>query len=288
VDAATLELPLPPLAEQSAICKFINRQVARIDSLIAEQEKLLALLAEKRQATISHAVTRGLDPNVPMKDSGIDWLGEVPAHWDVVRLRRVASLNPSKTEIADTGNPDVAFLPMDAIGEDGSIRREMERPLADLISGYSYFRNQDVVVAKITPCFENGKGALIADLPLGYGFGTTELIVVRSGTRLRPGFLWLALSSPVFRRLAEGAMYGAGGQKRVPDEFVRDYPLCVPPLDEQEAVVNAVSDQLSRFAVLRAKAEGAISLLGERRAALISAAVTGQIDVRGLLSEEAA
>src|SRR5690606_39732616 len=88
VDAiASLGVPYPPIGEQLGIARFLGRETARIDALIAEQEKLLALLAEKRQATISHAVTRGLDPNVPMKHSGIDWLGEVPAHWQIVPFR---------------------------------------------------------------------------------------------------------------------------------------------------------------------------------------------------------
>src|SRR5690606_16058410 len=93
VDAiASLGVPYPPIGEQLGIARFLGRETARIDALIAEQEKLLALLAEKRQATISHAVTRGLDPNVPMKDSGIAWLGEVPAHWEVRRLRVIATV----------------------------------------------------------------------------------------------------------------------------------------------------------------------------------------------------
>src|SRR5690606_11855870 len=83
--------PFPPEAEQIAIANFLDRETGKIDALVAEQEKLIALLKEKRQAVISHAVTKGLDPSVPMKDSGIEWLGEVPAHWDVLRLRRFAT-----------------------------------------------------------------------------------------------------------------------------------------------------------------------------------------------------
>ena len=286
-DAGPLFLPLPPLLEQRSIIAFLDRETAKIDALIAEQEKLLALLAEKRQATISHAVTRGLDPNAPMKDSGIPWLGEVPAHWETVRLRHLARLNPSKTEVEDDGDPDVSFLPMEAIGEDGSIRVDQERPLSQLQNGYSYFRNGDVVVAKITPCFENGKGALISDLPRGYGFGTTELIVVRSVGCLRPAFLSLVLSSSLFRKLAEGAMYGAGGQKRVPDEFVREFTVCVAPVEEQDAIWEELAKQTALLRSLELQSISAIALLKERRSALIAAAVTGQIDVRGFVEAQA-
>lgn len=284
---SNLRVPVPPRDEQVSIAMFLARETAKIDALIAEQEKLLALLAEKRQATISHAVTRGLDPNAPMKDSGIPWLGEVPAHWETVRLRHLARLNPSKTEVEEDGDPDVSFLPMEAIGEDGSIRVDQERPLSQLQNGYSYFRNGDVVVAKITPCFENGKGALISDLPRGYGFGTTELIVVRSVGCLRPAFLSLVLSSSLFRKLAEGAMYGAGGQKRVPDEFVREFTVCVPPVEEQDAIWEEVAKQTALLRSLELQSISAIALLRERRSALIAAAVTGQIDVRGFVEAQA-
>ena len=283
----SIRLALPEDAELEEIALFLDRETAKIDALLAEQQKLLALLAEKRQATISHAVTRGLNPNAPMKDSGIPWLGEVPAHWETVRLRHLARLNPSKTEVEEDGDPDVSFLPMEAIGEDGSIRVDQERPLSQLQNGYSYFRNGDVVVAKITPCFENGKGALISDLPRGYGFGTTELIVVRSVGCLRPAFLSLVLSSSLFRKLAEGAMYGAGGQKRVPDEFVREFTVCVPPVEEQDAIWEEVAKQTALLRSLELQSISAIALLRERRSALIAAAVTGQIDVRGFVEAQA-
>jgi len=114
------------------------------------------------------------------KDSGVEWLGEVPGHWEVKRLRFVAELNPSKSEAASIDRDTlVSFLPMDAIGEDGSLRLDLEKPIGELESGYTYFRNGDVTLAKITPCYENGKGALMQGLVNSLGFGSTELIVAR-------------------------------------------------------------------------------------------------------------
>ncbi|TAE78227.1 MAG: hypothetical protein EAZ84_01525, partial [Verrucomicrobia bacterium] len=130
------------------------------------------------------------------KDSGVEWLGEVPEHWGVKRLRFVAQLNPSKSEVKRLRfvaqlNPSkseasnlprdtkASFLPMEAIGDDGSLNLERERELSEVETGYTYFRDGDVAVAKITPCFENGKGALMSGLLNGIGFGTTELIVAR-------------------------------------------------------------------------------------------------------------
>ena len=272
----------PPLPEQTQIAAFLDRETAKIDELVAEQRRLMELLKEKRQAVISHAVTQGLNPHAPMKPSGIEWLGDVPEHWEVMRLRFVAKLNPSKSEV---GNLDrdtvVSFLPMVAIGEDGTLNLEVEKPISDLESGYTYFRDGDVTIAKITPCYENGKGALMLGLLNGIGFGTTELIVVRPHPDQIIGtFLHFLFISTVFRDLGESHMYGAGGQKRVPDEFVRNFATGFPPLNEQTQISAFLDAELAKFDTLTSEAQRAIALLQERRTALISAAVTGQIDIR--------
>lgn len=286
-DAGDVYLPVPPLHEQTTIASFLDRETAKIDALIAEQEKLIALLAEKRQATISHAVTRGLNPNAPLKDSGVAWLGDVPAHWSCKRLRFVVDLNPSKTEIKDI-DPDtaVSFLPMESIGDDGSLSLEHTRPIRDVLSGYTYFRNGDVTLAKITPCFENGKGALMRDLHSGFGFGTTELIVMRPNKEsITPEFLHWVVYSNIFRKQGEGHMYGAGGQKRVPDDFIRNIIWAIPPLAEQLEISESLSIEISKLNELSNKAKSGINLLNERRSALISAAVTGKIDVRNTVAQ---
>ena len=121
-DIPKLILTRPPLPEQTQIAAFLDRETAKIDALVAEQRRLVDLLKEKRQAVISHAVTRGLNPDAPMKPSGVEWLGDVPGHWEVKRLRDVANLNPSKSESATLVRDSlVSFLPMSAIGEDGSL-----------------------------------------------------------------------------------------------------------------------------------------------------------------------
>lgn len=281
---AQVDLPVVPLDEQKAIATFLDRETAKIDALIAEQEKLIALLAEKRQATIAQAVTKGLNPKAPMKDSGVAWLGKVPAHWDLVRLRRCVQLNPSKTENGDLDRgAEVSFLPMEAIGDDGRLDLTRTRPICEVESGYSYFREGDVTIAKITPCFENGKGALMTGLVGGFGFGTTELIVVRPvAERVCSAFLSWLFRSPNFRREGEASMYGAGGQKRVPDDFVRELLWAIPPEAEQAAITAFLDSETVRLNDLRSESERAVALLKERRSALIAAAVTGQLDVRNV------
>ena len=165
------------------------------------------------------------------KASGVEWLGDVPVGWEVKRLRFVATLNPSKSELAklDRGTA-VSFLPMEAVGDDGTLALDKEKTIGELETGYTYFRDGDVTMAKITPCYENGKGALMRGLTNGIGFGTTELIVARPVPSQTTGtYLHYLFISPDFRSIGESHMYGAGGQKRVPDAFVRNFATSLPP-----------------------------------------------------------
>lgn len=209
-------------------------------------------------------------------DSGVEWLGEVPLHWSVVRLRHVAELNPTKSEVSDLDRElPVSFLPMEAVGDDGTIQLEHTRSIGAVENGYTYFREGDVTVAKITPCFENGKGAIMRGLLNGIGFGTTELIVVRPRSEYTTSdFLhWLFMSS-YFRRLGESTMYGAGGQKRVPDAFVRNFATAIPPLDEQKAIAAFLDVETAKIDGLVSEQRRLIDLLKEKRQAVISHAVT--------------
>ncbi len=275
-------LPVPPEQEQQDIAAFLDAETARIDALMAEYETLIDLLKEKRQALISQAVTKGLNPDVPMKDSGVEWLGEVPEGWEVKRLRFIAEMNPSKSECSGIeGDSQVSFLPMEAVGDDGSLNLEYVRPICEVNSGYTYFREGDVTIAKITPCFENGKGAVMRGLQGGIGFGTTELIVIRPILQATVGeYIHLLFICAYFRKFGESWMYGAGGQKRVPDDFVRNFKVGIPPVAEQHAIAAFLDAEVSSMDALVQEAETGINLLRERRMTLISDAVTGKIDVR--------
>lgn len=210
------------------------------------------------------------------KPSGAAWLGEVPGHWDLIRLRRCVQLNPSKGEIADHDRAaEVSFLPMDAVGNDGQLDLSRTRPVGELETGYTYFRDGDVALAKITPCFENGKGALMTGLVGGFGFGTTELIVARPiPSRIHPAFLNWLFRSPNFRLEGEARMYGAGGQKRVPDDFVRELVWSIPALAEQTTIASFLDHETAKIDALIAEQEKLIALLAEKRQATISHAVT--------------
>lgn len=214
------------------------------------------------------------------KGSGVEWLGAVPAHWVVKRLRNVATLNPYKSEIAQLPrDTEVSFLPMDAVGDDGTLNLDRTRPISEVESGYTYFREGDVTIAKITPCFENGKGAVMRCLHNGHGFGTTELIVVRPcEDKTTSDYLHLLFTSHPFRLFGEASMYGAGGQKRVPDDFVRDFATAFPPPEEQTTIATFLDHETAKIDALVAEQERLIALLQEKRQAVISHAVTKGLD----------
>jgi type I restriction enzyme S subunit len=275
-------LGTPPEPEQRAIADFLDRETTKIDALMEKKERLIELLKEKRTALISHAVTKGLDPTVPMKDSGIEWLGEIPAHWEVRRLRFSAELNPSITEVAGAGgNLQISFLPMEKIGEDGSLVLDDIRQEHAVSQGYTYFRNGDVLVAKITPCFENGKGALANDLENGIGFGSTELHVIRPKEGIIDKFLWYLTVSQPFRDRGQIEMKGTAGQKRIPKDYIRNFKAPIPPLHQQRAIADFLDRETTKIDALMEKVREAIERFKEYRTALISAAVTGKIDVLG-------
>jgi len=215
------------------------------------------------------------------KDSGVSWLGEVPAHWKVRRLKRIARLNPSKSEVPCMMRDGRAvFLPMDRVGSDGRFDASEVRPISELWNGFTYFRRGDVIVAKITPCFENGKGACLENLPTTLGFGSTEFHVIRPSKAIVSAYLYRVTTLSEFRRLGADEMTGAAGQQRVPVDFIANFPIPFPPLTEQTAIVRFLDHMDRRIRrVIRARRKR-INLLEEYKQALIHQAVTGSIDVR--------
>jgi len=213
------------------------------------------------------------------KDSGVEWLGEIPAHWDVKRLKFSVELNPSALkEHKLSEDSEVSFVPMEAVGEYGGLDLSRTKRLADVRSGYTYFADGDVVIAKITPCFENGKGALAAGLTNGVAFGTTELHVLRALDAVDRRYLFYLTLGDAFRRLGEAEMYGAGGQQRVSELFVKNFRHPIPPIDEQCTIAAFLDRETARIDALVAKKERLIELLQEKRTALITRAVTKGLD----------
>lgn len=192
-------------------------------------------------------------------------------------------VNPRSNRIRALHSDDyVSFVPMESVGEFGGLHLDQTRALSDVGSGYTEFDDGDVVVAKITPCFENGKGALAAGLVNGAAFGTTELHVLRAGLPLDRRFLFYFTISLYFRSTGEGEMYGAGGQKRVPPQFCKNVRVPLPQLDDQRAIADFLDPETAKIDTLAAKKRTLIERLKEKRTALIARTVT-----RGLPTDAA-
>ena len=209
--------------------------------------------------------------------------GKLPKGWSCRRLRFDASLNPKKSEALGRDDEAVSFVPMEAIGEHGGIDTSTVRRLGDVSSGYTYFSDDDVLVAKITPCFENGKGAIAEDLTNGIGFGTTELHVLRSGPNLHPRFLFYITMSDDFRKIGGSEMYGAGGQKRVPENFVKNWTPPLPSDKIQRRISGFLDQKTQKIDSLIEKKKALLNALFERRQALIANAVTKGLDKSALM-----
>jgi type I restriction enzyme S subunit len=283
----SLLLPLPEPSEQFAIAAFLDRETTKIDALVSEQQRLIELLKEKRQAVISHAVTKGLNPDAPMKPSGVHWLGDVPAHWDVLKMKWVAKMQSGHT-------PDKK---VEAYWADGDI------PWVSL-NDTGFLKDNDYIdetAFNITQAgLENSSARLLPpkvvvfsrDATIGRCAITTRSMTVSQhfiawvcGDSIVPEYLLQRLRSMTgeLERLTTGATLKTIG---MPD--VRTLLTPVPPLAEQVAIVEHVQGNTDALDTLVDETQSAIDLLRERRAALISAAVTGQIDVRGLVEREAA
>ncbi len=278
-DLVNIKSPEPSLDEQEKIVKFLDYETAKIDALIDKQQQLIQLLKEKRQAVFSHAVTKRLNPDAPMRDSGVEWLGEVPAHWKVKQIKHICSLSPKKSEIENQKQKECNFVPMEKLKTDTVVLDEV-RVISDVYDGYTYFKDEDILMAKVTPCFENKNIAIAKGLKNGIGFGSTEIYVLRVNHTVMNRFLYYRLQEDGFIEAATAAMAGAGGLKRVPSDIVSNFKIAVPLIEEQEEIVLFINNYIIKFDVLVLQANKAISLMQERRTALISAAVTGKIDVR--------
>jgi type I restriction enzyme S subunit len=282
-------LPLPPIEEQRAIAAFLDRETGRIDVLVAEQERLIALLREKRQAVISHAVTKGLDPSAPMKDSGVAWLGEVPAHWDVTQLHRLVDSQRAIMYGIVLPGPDVGSgVPL--------LKGGNVRPQRMNIHSVAY-TTKEIEAPFARARLEEGdlvysiRGTIgdCEPVPAQLAGANITQDVARIAVRADevPRFVrWALLSAPVREELASGSLGAAVRGVNIYD--LKRATLTLPPRSERASIAAYLDTETARIYGLIAEAERAMALLQERRAALISAAVTGQIDVRGLAAEEAA
>ncbi|EKO3947421.1 restriction endonuclease subunit S [Vibrio fluvialis] len=208
------------------------------------------------------------------KDSGVEWVGNIPSHWQVTPIKYLATLNPRKSAIdSSLLNKECNFLPMEKL-KLNSIVLDEKRLVSDVYDGYTYFEDGDVLMAKVTPCFENKNIAVASGLLNGVGFGSSEIYVLRSNEKTDNRFLYYRLQEDSFMDIATAAMTGAGGLKRVPSEVVNGYSLGTPEVEEQTQIANFLDHETAKIDTLIEKQQQLIKLLKEKRQAVISHAVT--------------
>ena len=285
-DIPKLILTRPPLPEQNAIAAFLDRETTKIDALVAEQQRLMELLKEKRQAVISHAVTKGLNPRAPMKPSGIEWLNDIPAHWRVVSFKHLARagvktftdgdwieapyITSDGVRLLQTGNVGIGFF------KEQGFRYVSDETFSELQC--TEVKPRDVLICRLDGPV--GRACLAPDLGVRM-ITSVDNAILKVADDVLPEFVVSLLSSvPWISWIDALCRVGGGFRLRISRSQLGEIRVPLPPLGEQLAIRERLGSLAKEFDTLTAEAQRAIDLLQERRTALISAAVTGQIDVR--------
>ena len=275
---SSLKISAPSLPEQKQIARFLDHETGKIDALIEKQQALIALLQEKRQAVISHAVTKGLNPDAKMKDSGVEWLGEVPEHWEVKRLKNTSEVVDCRNKTPDYVDGGKYFVVRTT-----NVKQEQLSHVGALYTDEASFR---IWTQRGIP--KVGSIFFTREAPAGEVCLVPDGVDLCMGQRMMnfichddayTGYLFDFLLSDCLDRYIESVSHGSTvSHLRV--EQVENIPVLVPPASEIEEILGQLRVIKSSFRELTCKAESAIELMQERRTALISAAVTGKIDVR--------
>ncbi|MEI8130252.1 MAG: restriction endonuclease subunit S [bacterium] len=252
-------ITVPESKEQTKIANYLDEKTSFIDQIIEKKEIQIELLKERRTALVNHMI--------------MDIKG------DFVKIKNHVQVNPTKKVVSDTDLEDtVSFVPMEAISENGKLELQ-EKKYKEVKDGFTYFRNGDVVLAKITPCYENGKAGVMKGLKNGFGFGTTEFMVMRPKDSILADYLYYLIFSDKFRKSGEVEMRGTAGQKRVTTSFVRNYEFSLPNLEKQKEIVNKLNEKTKLFDTAIRKTEQSIEILKEFKSSLISNVVTGKVKI---------
>jgi len=270
-----LALLMPPLAEQRAIADYLDRETARLAALVSVKERQLSLLAEKRRSLITRAVTRGLDPDAPRRESGLAWLGEVPGHWKVMHLKRVLAL--MDYGISESVNPEgaIAVLRMGDI-QSGQIHFDNLGFVED-VDPCLLMEPGDLVFNRTNSLDQIGKVGLFRELQAFPVTFASYLVRLRCSNRITPEYLCYLLNCMTVLAWARSEALPAIGQANLNPNRYSYLRIALPPLEEQRAIVAHVEAETTKLDALRAATERTRALLKERRAALIAEAVTGRL-----------
>jgi len=281
-----LPILLPPIDEQQKIANFLDHETAKIDTLIAKQQQLIQLLKEKRQAVISHAVTKGLNPDAPMRDSGVEWLGEVPAHWVCSALKNYAKIVDCKHITAEFFDDGIPLASISEVKEWcvnlATAKLTSKEYYSELIGGGRKPMPGDIIYSRNATV---GEAALVIENMPDFAMGQ-DVCLIRLNEDVLSEYVLYILKSDVISSQLDLAMVGSTF-KRINVDDIRNFFIAFPGFKEQKKIVFKIDQLLGRYDSLIQNSEVTIKLLQERRTALISAAVTGKIDVRNWESPDA-
>ena len=269
---ASISLPLPPLAEQKRIVERLDRAFAEIDKGIATAEAKEGEIERLKAATLSAMLNCG-------SQSGESITGdeEDSVMWETVRLGDVCEIQPKKAQVKAklAWEDEVSFMPMDelAIGQLYPVTT-MKRRLKDVYSSYTYFEDGNILLAKITPCFENGKLGVASNLANGVGFGSSEYLVIRCRERVLAEYLYYHLSQSSFRAEGKKHMRGAVGHKRVPRGFVENFTFQLPPLAEQKRIVERLDNAFAEMEIVGGKTQSCVENYSALKASILKQELT--------------
>lgn len=287
-----IRIPVPTKKEQLFIANFLDYETAKIDTLIEKQQRLIELLTEKRQAVISHAVTKGLNPDVPMKDSGVEWLGEVPAHWDINKLRYKfdfgSGLNITKANLKETGVPCINYGEIHSkygfeVNTDVHQLKCVDELYLKARPG-ALLNQGDFIFADTSEDIE-GAGNFTQLVSCSSAFAGYHTVIARPKDKFGIRFYAYLLDSVPLRTQIRTSVKGVKVFS-ITQSILKSINIWIPPLNEREEIAEYLDEQTYKIDALIAKATQQIQLMQERRTALISAAVTGKIDVRDWVKPE--
>lgn len=276
-DLLNIPYVAPPIFEQHRIADFLDRKCAEIDRVLEKTRASIEEYKKLKQSVITQAVTKGVRGEREMKDSGIEWIGEIPAEWKISRIKYVSSFEPP----CDTSrlSPDsvITYTPMEYIKNGYYVPNTAT--LSSLSTSLTSYQSGDIVMAKVTPCFENGNISIMNNLSSAFGLGSSELFVFRAKS-IHTQFLFYWLRNNRFVQTACSTMTGTGGLKRVSSLFVKDSSLAVPPESEQIEIANYLDKKCSEIDTLISKKEQFINELESYKKSLIYEYVTGKKEVQ--------
>lgn len=266
-------VPVPSMEEQQAIAAYLDEQCALIDEAIAEEKASIEEYKVWKASIITEAVIKGIDKNIDVRESGVEWMGKIPSHWQVCRIKDCATFSPTCDSSHLSTNSIVTFSPMDCIKNGYFINRE--ETYGRIASSYTTFQEGDIAFAKVTPCFENGNIAIMTGLSNGFGFGSSELFILRAKT-VETRYLFYFLQNEQFKQLGCSTMTGTGGLKRVSSNFVKNCYMPLPSVEEQLLIADYLDNMCNALRSVIDEKHSLITDLESYKRSLIYEAVTGK------------